>query len=63
MARSYDEQEKLIKKMLAALEVSRIYIEALEKHLDPTIDPGAPTIREHASMVRAAIADATKGTL
>ncbi len=42
--------------MFAALKATRIYVEILEKHLDPTIDPGAPTIREHAAMLRAAIA-------
>lgn len=44
--------------MLRALKASRLYVEILEKHLDPTLDPAAPTIREHASMVRAAIAKA-----
>lgn len=45
--------------MLAALNASRLYVETLEKHLDPVTDPAAPTIREHAAMVRAAIAKAT----
>lgn len=44
--------------MLSALKASRLYVEILEKHLDPTVDAGAPTIREHAAMVRAAIAKA-----
>lgn len=45
--------------MLNALMATRIYVEVLEKLLDPTVDPGAPTIREHAAMLRAAIAKAT----
>jgi hypothetical protein len=44
--------------MLAALKATRLYVETLEKHLDPTINPVAPTIREHGAMLRAAIAKA-----
>lgn len=47
--------------MLAALNASRLYVETLEKHLNPATDPSTPIIREHATMVRAAIAKATGG--
>lgn len=62
VARSFEAEIDRLKgsndNMLAALKAARIYVETLEKHLDPTRDPGAPTIRKHADMLRAAIAEA-----
>jgi hypothetical protein len=45
-------------KLVAALQVARPYVELLEKHLDSANDEGAPTIREHGAMIRAALAKA-----
>lgn len=57
-----DVNARLIAQMLAALKATRIYVETLEKHLNPVADPGASTIREHGAMLRAAIAKAEAQT-